>query len=199
VTETIAWWVALDAGYGSGMAGPTAKIELPGPVADNVLAILGDELAWLSARFEVQRRGYFKLNIEPEALGVRITDHDRGGAQPFVVSVSGPGFGDEEIFDAEHAGGPDLLPLIGFRPSHDVGVLAMCRGKVNHDLTAALTARVMDFVGGVAVIELDREQVESVRALPGLCALVTGPGAEAYGSAQFVRAWAAHPEFRLLN
>lgn len=181
------------------MAGPTTTIELPGPVADDVLALLGDGLARLSARFEVRRRGCFHLNIEPEALGVSITGHDCLGAQPFVVSVSGPGFGDEAIFESEHADGEDLLPLIGFRPSHDVGVLAMCRGKVNHHLTAALTARVMDFVGGVAVIELDREQVESVRGLPGLCALVTEPWAEAYGSAQFVRAWAAHPEFRLFN
>jgi hypothetical protein len=116
-----------------------------------------------------------------------------------VVSVSGPGFGDEAIFDSEHADAPELLPLIGFRPSHAVGVLAMSRRKVNHDLTAVLTALVMDVVGGIAVIELHRDQVEAVRALPGLRALITEPWAQAYGSAQFVRAWAARPEFRLVN
>jgi len=49
------------------------------------------------------------------------------------------------------------------------------------------------------VIELHRDQVEAVRALPGLRALITEPWAQAYGSAQFVRAWAARPEFRLVN
>lgn len=174
-------------------------IELPGPVADGALALLADELARISMRFEVRRRGCFDLNIEPEALGVAVPVGDALRAQPFVVSVSGPGFGDEAIFDSEHADGPDPLSLIGFRPSHDVGVLAMCRGRVNHDLTALLTALVMDIVGGVALIELHRERLAAVRTLPGLRALVTEPWAEAYGSAQFVRAWAAHPEFRLFG
>jgi len=181
------------------MAGPTAGIELPGPVADDVLSRLANELARISTFFETKRRGYFDLNIAPEALGVSVADDERRLAQPFVVSVSGPSFGDEAIFESEHADGPDLLPLIGFRPTHDVSVLAMCRGTVNHYLTALLTARVMDFVGGVAVIELDSERVEAVRDLPGLCALVTEPWAEAYGSAHFVRAWAAHTQFRLVN
>jgi hypothetical protein len=94
------------------------------------------------------------------------------------------------------ADGPDLLPLIGFRPSHGVGVLAMCNGRVNHDLAALLTARVMDVIGGVAEIELYEEQVEAVRGLPGLRALAPWPWPSAYGSQEFVRASVAHPEFR---
>jgi hypothetical protein len=39
------------------MAGPTAGIELPGPVTDEVLALLADELTRISMRFEVRRRG----------------------------------------------------------------------------------------------------------------------------------------------
>lgn len=181
------------------MAGPTTGIELDGPVADDVLSRLADDLAGISTRFETRRRGYFCLNIEPAMLGVTSADAQGVAAQPFVVHVLGAGFGDEAIFEAEHADGPDLLPLIGFRPSHSVGVLAMCNGRVNHDLAAQLTARVMDFVGGVAVVELYHEQAETVRALPGLQALVMEPWTEAYGSQQFVRAWAAHPEFRLVK
>lgn len=181
------------------MAGPTAGIELDGPVAEGALARLADELTGISARFETHRRGYFDLSIEPAALGVTQPYAFGVAPQPFVVHVLGPGFGDEAIFEAEHADGPDLLQLIGFRPTHAVGVLAMASARVNHDLTALLTARVMDTVGGVAAIEVYPEQVETVLGLPGLRALVDDPGPEAYGSARFVRAWAAHPEFRLVK
>lgn len=181
------------------MAGPTAGIELDGPVPDAALAVLKDELAEISTQLETPRHGYLNLNIEPAALGVTHAYAHDVAAQPFVVHIMGPGFGDEAIFEAEHSDGPDLLALIGFRPPHAMGVLAMCNGRVNHDLTALLTARVMDIIGGVAAIELYNDQVDSVRALPGLRALAAEPWPEAYGSAQFVRAWAAHPAFRLVK
>lgn len=80
--------------------------------------------------------------------------------------MSGAGFGAEETFDAEHVG-MDLLPLIGFAPTHDVGVVAMCNGQVDHAVTALLAAEVMDIVGGVAGVETRREQVSVVGGLPG--------------------------------
>jgi Family of unknown function (DUF6368) len=154
-------------------------------------------LSDMSMRIETPRYGYFDVNIEPERLG--IAGADSAGARPFLVIISGPGFGDEEIFEAEHADDPDPLPLIGFRPTHDVGVLAMCSGDVDHLGAALLTAMVMDIVGGLASVELRAEHVEIAHTLPGLVALTTEPWTVAYGTAQFVRAWAAHPRFRLVK
>jgi len=79
-----------------------------------------------------RRPGSFDLGVVAECLG--IVDSDRDGSRPFAVVVSGAGFGDEETFDAEHEG-MDLLPLIGFAPTHDVGVVAMCNGQVDHAVT----------------------------------------------------------------
>jgi hypothetical protein len=172
-------------------------IELAGPVADEAVTRLGDLLSGMSVRFETPRRGYFDVNVEPERLG--IVDADRGGARPLLVIISGPGFGDEDTFEAEHAEDPDPLALIGFRPTHDVGVLAGCNGDVDHLAAAVLTAAVMEIVGGIASVELRAEHVEIARGLPGLVGLATERWTVAYGTAQFVRAWAAHPRFRLVK
>lgn len=64
---------------------------------------------------------------------------------------------------------------------------------------ALLTAEVMEIVGGVASVEPREEHVEIARKLPGLVALATGPWTVAYGTTRFVRAWAAHPRFRLVK
>ncbi|WP_329449185.1 DUF6368 family protein [Streptomyces sp. NBC_01426] len=40
-----------------------------------------------------------------------------------MVSLMGPGIGDENIFEAEHADEVDQKPLIGFTPTHAVDVI----------------------------------------------------------------------------
>lgn len=111
----------------------------------------------------------------------------------------GPGIGDEETFEGEHADGPDLEPLIGFSPTHAVDVIAGCNRPIDHLTTALLTAAIMDVVGGVANAELLDEQVAIVDGLPGVLAMTDGPGPIACGAATFLRAWAAQPGFRLLK
>lgn len=71
-----------------------------------------------------------------------------------LVSVMGPGIGDEAVFEAEHADEVDREPLIGFSPTHAVDVIAFCNGPVDHVVTALPTAVVMDVIGGVANAEL---------------------------------------------
>ncbi|MCF2527010.1 DUF6368 family protein [Yinghuangia soli] len=96
-------------------------IELAGAVADAELDRLRLFLRGVSDRFEEERRGSFDLGVVPERLGV--LDSDRDGLRPFAVVVSGPAFGDEDVFEAQHAD-MDLRPFIGFAPTHDVGVIA---------------------------------------------------------------------------
>ncbi|GLW01388.1 DUF6368 family protein [Streptomyces lavendulae] len=111
----------------------------------------------------------------------------------------GPGVGDEAIFDAEHADEVDRQPLIGFTPTHAVDVIAFCNRPVDHVVTALLTAAIMDIIGGVANAELRDDQVSIVADLPGIVAKMTDPWPAAYGSADFLRAWADQPGFRLLK
>ena len=179
------------------MAGPALSIELDGPVSESALAELRDLLAAVSSHLETKRRGFFDLQVAPDRLG--LTAVDRDGDRPILVVVSGPGFGDEVVFEAEHADEPDPLPLFGFVPTHAIGVLAGCNGRVDHAVTAVLMAAVMDMVGGIAKLELDDRQVETVRALHGFRGATTESWPTAYGSAAFLRAWAAHPDFRLMK
>lgn len=91
------------------------------------------------------------------------------------------------------------------------GALPACKGTgnarfvldrcepIDHVVTALLTAAVMDVIGGVAHAELLEEQVPIVTALPGVIATMTEPWPAAYGSAEFLRAWARQPGFRLLK
>ncbi|MEU6679857.1 DUF6368 family protein [Streptomyces sp. NPDC046925] len=116
-----------------------------------------------------------------------------------VVSLMGPGFGDESVFAAEHADEVDQEPLIGFTPTHAVDVIAFCSSQVDHVVTARLTAVIMDVIGGVAGAELREDQVPVVAGLPGVLGTTTDPWAAAYGSAEFLRAWADAPGFRLLK
>ena len=179
------------------VGGPVLGIELPGAVTAEPLARLGEILAVVSDRFRQKRPGSFDLSIDPAGLG--ITDVDRDGSRFFLVYVSGPGFGDEDTFDSEHADGPDLKPLIGFTPTHGVTVAAMGNGQVDHLLTAELTARVQEVVGGVINAEVDEEQIELVRGLPGVIAVVDEPWECALGTAEFLRGWAASEGFRLVK
>ncbi|MEU1269560.1 DUF6368 family protein [Streptomyces sp. NPDC005799] len=179
-----------------GMAGPSVGIELQHTVPASALHQLRLFLVSVSDWFEERRPGSFDLGVVAERLG--IVDSNRDGSRPFAVVVSGPGFGDEEMFDAEH-GDMDLRPFIGFAPTHDVGVIAMSNGQVDHVVTALLAAEVMDIVGGVAGVETRREQVAVVGGLPGAIAQMADPSPVTFGSSELLRRWAAHPGFRLLK
>jgi hypothetical protein len=171
---------------------------LAGPVSGEALGRLRRMLIDLSDRFVEERPGYFDLNVVAERLGA-VDGGGLGPSRPFLVVVAGPGVGDEASFEAEHADMPDLEPLIGFAPTHDVSVIAMCNGDVDHVVTALLTAEVMEIVGGVASVEIHDRHVPVVAELPGLVAMMSESGHCAFGTSELVRAWAAHPDFRLVK
>jgi hypothetical protein len=180
------------------MSGPVLVIELAEAVPRVAIQRLREFLLGASARFEEKRVGEYDLNIHAESLG--ITDAgDVDGRRPVLVSLMGPGIGDEAIFKAEHADEGDQEALIGFSPTHAVDVIAFCNRPVDHLVTALLTAAVMDVIGGVANAELREDQVAIVAGLPGIIATMTDPWPAVYGSAEFLRAWAQQPGFRLLK
>ena len=72
------------------------------------------------------------MNVDPASLGV--VDPDARADRPI-----GPGFGDEDIFEAEHADQRDWCDVIGFIPTHEVAVLAMTNGRAEHLMLAELT------------------------------------------------------------
>ncbi|MGV9425806.1 DUF6368 family protein [Streptomyces sp. NPDC003656] len=112
----------------------------------------------------------------------------------------GPGIGGAETFEAEHAGETDQMTLIRFTPTHAVDVIAHCGTPLDHVVTALLTAAVMDVLDGVANAELRDDKVPLVADLPGIAATTTNPWPAIYGSAEFLRAWAARqPGFRFLK
>jgi hypothetical protein len=180
------------------MSGPVLVIELAEAVPRVAIQRLREFLLGASARFEEKRVGEYDLNIHAESLGITDAgDVDR--RRPVLVSLLGPGIGDEAIFEAEHADEVDQEPLIGFTPTHAVDVIAFCNRPVDHLVTALLTAAVMDVIGGVANAELREDQISIVAGLPGIVATMTDPWPAAYGSAEFLRAWAQQPGFRLLK
>jgi hypothetical protein len=138
------------------------------------------------------------LNIRAESLGItNIGGLD--GRRPILVSLMGPGIGDEAVFEAEHADEVDQKALIGFAPTHAVDVIAFCDTPLDRVVTALLTAAIMDVIGGVATAELREDQVAIVSGLPGVIATTTDPWPAVYGSAEFLRAWTEQPGFRLLK
>ncbi|GLW99581.1 hypothetical protein Misp02_36680 [Microtetraspora sp. NBRC 16547] len=154
-------------------------------------------LSGLSERFVEERPGHFDLSVVAERLDVVDIDQER--SRPCLVVVAGPEVGDKEIFEAEHADLPDLEPLIGFAPTHDVSIIAMCNHRVDHAVTALLTAAVMAIVGGVVSFEVHDWQLPTVRGLPGLIAITPGPAPTVYGTSELLRAWVTHPDFRLVK
>ncbi|GAA4888123.1 DUF6368 family protein [Streptomyces coeruleoprunus] len=180
------------------MSGPVLVIELAEAVPRVAIQRLREFLLGASARFEERRVGEYDLNIHAESLGIADAG-DVDGRRPVLVSLMGPGIGDETIFDAEHADEVDQEPLIGFTPTHAVDIIAFCNRHVDHLVTALLTAAIMDVIGGVANAELREDQVSIVAGLSGIVATMTDPWPAAYGSAEFLRAWAQQPDFRLLN
>ncbi|MFD6972202.1 DUF6368 family protein [Streptomyces sp. NPDC059979] len=180
------------------MSGPVLVIELAEHVSPTSIQRLRDLLLRSSSHFEEKRVGEYDLNIHAESLGIADTG-GVDGRRPVMVSLMGPGIGGEAIFTAEHADEVDQEPLIGFTPTHAVDVIAFCNRPVDHVVTALLTAAVMDVIGGVANAELREDQVPIVAGLPGIVAAMTDPWPAAYGSAEFLRAWARQPGFRLLK
>ncbi|MEV5731058.1 DUF6368 family protein [Streptomyces pharetrae] len=180
------------------MSGPVLVIELAEAVPRAVIQRLRDLLVRSSARLEEKRVGEYDLNIRVESLGLSETG-GVGGSRPVLVSVMGPGIGDESVFEAEHADEVDQESLIGFTPTHAVNVVAFSNRPVDHAVAALLSAAVMDVVDGVVNAELREDQVPLVAGLPGVIATTTGPWPAAYGSAEFLRAWAQQPGFRLLK
>ncbi|MEV1200662.1 DUF6368 family protein [Microbispora rosea] len=183
--------------YAPLVAGPVLGVELPGPLPDERLERLRRMLSHISDRFVEERPGHFDLSVVAESLGVVDSDQER--SRPLLVITAGPGVGDEETFEAEHADLPNLEPVIGFTPTHDVSIIAMCNGRVDHMVTALLTAEVMALVGGVVAIEIHHRQAPTIRDLPGLIAITPGPVCTAYGTSELVRAWVAHPNFQLVK
>lgn len=180
------------------MSGPVLVIEFMEAVPAAAIQRLREFLVGSSARFEEKRVGEYDLNVHAESLGITDTG-GVDGRRPVLVSLIGPGIGGDAIFEAEHADEIDQKPLIGFTPTHAVDVIAFCNSPVDHIVVALLTAAVMDLIGGVANAELREDQVPIVAGLPGIVATTTDPWPAAYGSAEFLRAWAHQPSFRLLK
>ncbi|MBM9618277.1 DUF6368 family protein [Streptomyces zhihengii] len=209
------------------MSGPVLVIELPEPVSPAGMRRFRALMAGLSSRCEEKRPGSFDVHVAVERLGIAPSREDPawtyplsllGGApdeglaalagpdprrddpnRPFDVYLMGPGVGDEGIFEAEHADAPAVPAVLGFTPTHAVNVSAACNRPVDHLATALLTAAVMDVIGGVACAELRDGQASLVAELPGLLGFTGEDPPDALGSADFLRAWAALPGFRLLK
>ncbi|NUR25239.1 MAG: hypothetical protein HOV83_05220 [Catenulispora sp.] len=176
------------------MRGAMVVIDLPGPVPAERLAELGAVLRGFGGRFEEARIGSYDVEIEPGRLGV--ADGEGGGGRPFRVNITGPGFGDEAVFRAEHDTDPDLEAVIGFTPTHDLVVVTEDHDRVSALMTIQLAAMVQEVVGGAVEMCAGPRLAERLRALPGVIAVAgEGEPRQVYGDAEFLRAWAAHPEF----
>ncbi|MFB7851558.1 DUF6368 family protein [Streptomyces sp. NPDC056053] len=105
--------------------------EVAEPVPPGSIQKLRDLLVRSSSHFEEKRVGEYDLNIHAESLGIADTG-GIDGRRPVMVSLMGPGIGDEAVFEAEHADEVDQEPLIGFIPTHAVDVIAFCNRPVDH-------------------------------------------------------------------
>ncbi|WP_455353050.1 DUF6368 family protein [Streptomyces sp. SYSU K217416] len=179
------------------MGGPVLVVELSEAVPARAVERLRDVLAGVSSRLEEKRVGEYDLHVRAESLGIHVPE-GVDGDRPLLVSLMGPGAGDESIFEAEHDPEDDQSAHIGFTPTHAVDVIAGCDRPVDHTTTALLTATVMDVIGGVVNAELREDQVPIVTGLPGVT-VASEPWPAAFGSAEFLRAWARQPGFRLMK
>ncbi|MEV5205751.1 DUF6368 family protein [Streptomyces sp. NPDC053720] len=210
------------------MSGPTLVIELAEPLSPAALREFRALMVRLSSHFDENRPGFFDVNVPAERLGVedrREEDWRKpfplplvGNApaveeltalvgfnpqredwrRPFLVYLMGPGIGDESLFEAEHADEPEVEAILNFRPTHAVNVSASCNREIDHVAAALLTAAVMDVIGGVAKAELLDGQASVVAGLPGVLGIADDDWI-ALGTAEFLRAWAGHPAFRLVK
>ncbi|WP_262705907.1 MULTISPECIES: DUF6368 family protein [Streptomyces] len=113
------------------MSGPVLVIELAEVVPRASIQRVRDFLVRSSARFGEKRVGEYDVSIHAESLG--ITDiGEVDGRRPVLVSLMGPGIGDEAVFETEHPNEVDKEPLIGFTPTHAVDVIAFCNSPVDH-------------------------------------------------------------------
>ncbi|MFI1712668.1 DUF6368 family protein [Streptomyces litmocidini] len=169
------------------MTGPVLVVELPRALSQAALSRLHVLLLSSSTCCEDHGGATFDVSVPGGALGIRSGE----GPRPFLVGV-----GDSVLGTADD-GEMHVAGLIGFVPTHSITVSAMFNDAVDHTATALLTAAVLDAVGeGVAWAELRYGQESSVAGFEGVIA--TEP-AMAYGSAGFLRAWAAQPAFRLVK
>jgi hypothetical protein len=182
------------------MAGPTLVIELAEPVSPAALSEFSALLRGLSIHFEQLRHGSFDVNVPVERLGIEALDaQEVERRRPFLVYLMGPGVGDENIFEAEHAHEPEAEAVLGFKPTHAVNVSAGCNGQIDHVATALLTAAVVDVLGGVVKAELLGGQEAVVAGLPGVLGLTDEGYPMVLGTAEFLRAWVNQPGFRLVK
>ncbi|MFI1069539.1 DUF6368 family protein [Streptomyces puniciscabiei] len=210
------------------MSGPTLVIELAEPLSPAALREFRALMVGLSSHFDENRPGFFDVNVRAERLGVEdrreknwrkptplplldgttadealtalagFNPQREDWRRPFLVYAMGPGVGDESTFEAEHADEPEVEAILGFRPAHAVNVSAGCNRQIDHVATALLTAAVMDVIGGVAKAELLDGQVPVVAGLPGVLGIADDDWM-ALGTAEFLRAWVGHPDFRLVK
>ncbi|MER6627481.1 DUF6368 family protein [Streptomyces sp. NPDC000987] len=179
------------------MSGPTLVIELAEPLSPAALRRFRALMVGLSSHFEERRPWFFDVNVPAERLGVQ-DKREEDSRRPFLVYLMGPGVGDESLFGAEHADEPEVEAVLGFRPTHAVNVSAGCNREIDHVATTLLTAAVMDVIGGVAKAELLNGQASVVAGLPGMLG-IADDDSTALGTPEFLRAWAAHPAFRLVK
>ncbi|MFG2917088.1 DUF6368 family protein [Kitasatospora sp. NPDC048298] len=119
--------------------------------------------------------------------------------RPFDVYLLGAGAGDEDVFEGEHADEPEIEAILGFRAVQAVNVSAACNRWIDHVATALLTAAVMDVTGGVCKAELAAGQAAAVAGIPGLLGVADDGWDTALVTAEFLRAWAGRPGFRLVK
>ncbi|MFB8762360.1 DUF6368 family protein [Nocardiopsis alba] len=184
------------------MAGPTLVIDLAGPPSSTRSNEFDALIRGLSTHFERTRRGYFDIGVPVERLSIavrRALDPGETDDRPFLVHLMGPGFGDESLFEAEHADEAVIEAALGFKPTHAVNVSAGCNQDIDHVATALLTAAIIDVLGGVVKAELPLGQERVIAGLPGVLGLVDDGYPTVLGTAAFLRAWVERPGFRLLK
>ncbi|MFE1077541.1 DUF6368 family protein [Nocardiopsis alba] len=184
------------------MAGPTLVIDLAGPPPSTRSNEFGALIRGLSTHFERTRRGYFDIGVPVERLSIaarRALDPGETDDRPFLVHLMGPGFGDESLFEAEHADEAVIEAALGFKPTHAVNVSAGRNQDIDHVATALLTAAIIDVLGGVVKAELPVGQERVIAGLPGVLGLVDDGYPTMLGTAAFLRAWVERPGFRLLK
>lgn len=196
-------------------------IELAEALSPAALREFRALMVGLSSHFTEKRPGFPHVNVPTERLGVEdgreegwrkpvplpllgstsadeelpalvgFSPQPEDWGRPFLVYLMGPGVGDENLFEAEHADEPEVETILGFRPTHAVNVSACADREIDHMATALLTAAVMDVIGGVAKAEL----------LYGQASFIAGPGVVgiadddwmALGTAEFLRSWSGTP------
>ncbi|MBQ0976058.1 hypothetical protein KBZ00_33910 [Streptomyces sp. RK31] len=210
------------------MSGPTLVIELAEALSSAALREFRALMVGLSSHFAEKRPGFFDVNVPAERLGVEdgreedwrkpvplpllgnpsadeelsalvgFSPQPGDWGRPFLVYWMGPGVGEENLFEAEHADEPEVETILGFRPTHAVNVSACANREIDHVATALLTAAVMDVIGGVAKAELLDGQASFIAGLPGVVGIADDDWM-ALGTAEFLRSWVGNPAFRLVK